>query len=98
MSMSTLEDVPFQTLLGPLEEEVQLVTAPDITVPDCQQILQDNEVTHASELLKFLFFSFSVDQISGINSLAVICLSQSVRRSNVIMLILLVTGQLNSWE
>ncbi|KAM8751691.1 uncharacterized protein AB9X84_013129 isoform 1-T1 [Acanthopagrus schlegelii] len=44
--MSTLEDVPFQTLLGPLEEDVQLVTAPDITVPDCQQILRDNEVTH----------------------------------------------------
>ncbi|KAM9351825.1 uncharacterized protein ABDE67_006674 [Symphorus nematophorus] len=41
--MNTLEDVPFQTLLGPLEEEVQLVTAPVITVPDCQQIIQDTE-------------------------------------------------------
>ncbi|XP_068170200.1 ubiquitin-associated protein 1-like isoform X2 [Antennarius striatus] len=38
--MNSLEDVPFQTLLGPLEEEVQLVTAPHITIQDCQQILQ----------------------------------------------------------
>ncbi|KAG8012717.1 Ubiquitin-associated protein 1-like [Nibea albiflora] len=43
VNMNALEDVPFQTLLGPLEEEVQLVTAPDITVPDCQQMLRDNE-------------------------------------------------------
>ncbi|XP_059191559.1 ubiquitin-associated protein 1-like [Centropristis striata] len=41
--MNTLEDVPFQTLLGPLEEEVQLVMAPDITIPDCRQILRDTE-------------------------------------------------------
>ncbi|XP_070686623.1 ubiquitin-associated protein 1-like [Pempheris klunzingeri] len=41
--MNALEDIPFQTLLGPLEEEVQPVTAPDITVPDCQRILRDNE-------------------------------------------------------
>ncbi|XP_068595581.1 ubiquitin-associated protein 1-like [Brachionichthys hirsutus] len=41
--MSTLEDVPFQTPLAPLEEEVQLVTAPDITVPDRRQILQATE-------------------------------------------------------
>nr|XP_020481079.1 ubiquitin-associated protein 1-like [Monopterus albus] len=36
--MNTLEDVPFQTLLAP-----QMVTAPDITIPDCQQILQETE-------------------------------------------------------
>ncbi|XP_034736019.1 ubiquitin-associated protein 1-like [Etheostoma cragini] len=41
--MNTLEDVPFQTLLGPLDEEVLRVTAPDITVPDCHRILQDTE-------------------------------------------------------
>ncbi|XP_070828826.1 ubiquitin-associated protein 1-like [Chaetodon trifascialis] len=41
--MNTLEDVPFQTLLGPLEEEVQLVTAPDVAVPDRHQMLQDTE-------------------------------------------------------
>ncbi|XP_044050404.1 ubiquitin-associated protein 1-like isoform X2 [Siniperca chuatsi] len=41
--MNTLEDVPFQTLLGPLEEEVQLVTAPDITIPSCHRILRDTE-------------------------------------------------------
>ncbi|XP_047452016.1 ubiquitin-associated protein 1-like isoform X2 [Mugil cephalus] len=35
--MNFLEDVPFQTLLGPLEEEVQLLTTPDITVPDLQR-------------------------------------------------------------
>ncbi|KAK5927877.1 hypothetical protein CgunFtcFv8_012987 [Champsocephalus gunnari] len=38
--MSTLEDVPFQTLLGPLQEEV---TAPDIALPDCPRILRDTE-------------------------------------------------------
>ncbi|XP_070764214.1 ubiquitin-associated protein 1-like [Enoplosus armatus] len=43
VKMNSLEDVPFQTLLGPLEEEVQLVTAPDITVPDCHQILRHTE-------------------------------------------------------
>lgn len=43
--MNTLEDVPFQSLLGPLEEEVQVVTAPDITVPDCPQILRETEVS-----------------------------------------------------
>ncbi|GAA6221476.1 ubiquitin-associated protein 1-like isoform X1 [Lates japonicus] len=42
-TMNTLEDVPFQSLLGPLEEEVQVVTAPDITVPDCPQILRETE-------------------------------------------------------
>ncbi|XP_028440337.1 ubiquitin-associated protein 1-like [Perca flavescens] len=41
--MNTLEDVPFQSLLGPLDEEVQLVTAPDITIPDYHWILQDTE-------------------------------------------------------
>lgn len=51
--MNALEDVPFQTMLGPLEEEVQLVTAPDITVPDCQQILRDNEVTHQVNIYNF---------------------------------------------
>ncbi|XP_069564311.1 ubiquitin-associated protein 1-like [Brachyistius frenatus] len=41
--MNSLEDVPFQTPLGPAEEEVLLLTAPDITVPDCHQILQETE-------------------------------------------------------
>ncbi|XP_019130589.2 ubiquitin-associated protein 1-like [Larimichthys crocea] len=49
VKMNALEDVPFQTMLGPLEEEVQLVTAPDITVPDCQQILRDNEYKFSLE-------------------------------------------------
>ncbi|KAM6925705.1 uncharacterized protein PEZ65_009335 [Lycodopsis pacificus] len=38
--MNSLEDVPF---LSVLEEEVHLVTAPDITIPDCHQILRDTE-------------------------------------------------------
>ncbi|XP_054475554.1 ubiquitin-associated protein 1-like [Anoplopoma fimbria] len=41
--MNTLEDVPFQSLLGPIEEEVQLVMAPDITLPDSHRILRDTE-------------------------------------------------------
>lgn len=66
VNMNTLEDVPFQTLLGPLEEEVQLVTAPDITVPDCQQILRDNEVTHASEHLIFIIFFLLIKFLGSI--------------------------------
>ncbi|XP_028285840.1 ubiquitin-associated protein 1-like [Parambassis ranga] len=41
--MSVLDDIPFQTLLGPLEEEVTPVSAPDITLPDCQQIMQETK-------------------------------------------------------
>lgn len=47
--MNALDDVLFQTMMGPLEEDVQLVTAPDITVPDCHQILRDTEVTRPSQ-------------------------------------------------
>ncbi|XP_035520748.1 ubiquitin-associated protein 1-like [Morone saxatilis] len=43
VKMNPLEDVPFQTLLGPLEEEVELVAAPNIAEPDCRQILRDTE-------------------------------------------------------
>lgn len=45
--MSCLDEVPFKTLLGSLEgprEEVELITAPDITVPDYLTILQETEV------------------------------------------------------
>lgn len=42
--MNFLDQVLFQTQLGPLHEEVQLVTAPDIVLPDCAQILRDTEV------------------------------------------------------
>ncbi|KAM9377778.1 ubiquitin-associated protein 1-like [Pholidichthys leucotaenia] len=41
--MNFLEDVPFQTPLGPLEEEMQLSTVPDIPVPDCHQIMKETE-------------------------------------------------------
>lgn len=44
--MNMLEDVPFQTELGPLEEEMQLLPAPDITLPDCRQIMKETEVKH----------------------------------------------------
>ncbi|KAK2842392.1 hypothetical protein Q5P01_012592 [Channa striata] len=38
-----MEDVPFQTSLGPLEQDVHMVTAPNVTVPDCHRILQETE-------------------------------------------------------
>ncbi|XP_071752746.2 uncharacterized protein LOC139909511 [Centroberyx gerrardi] len=44
--MNSLEDVPFQTPLGSLAEpmkQLELVTAPDITIPDYLQMLQDNK-------------------------------------------------------
>jgi len=44
--MSILEDVPFQTPVGPLGVEMQLSTAPDITVADCHQMMQQTEVPH----------------------------------------------------
>lgn len=44
--MNIVEDVPFQTPVGPLGAEVQLVTAPEIAVPDCHQIMQDTQVTY----------------------------------------------------
>ncbi|XP_034032074.1 ubiquitin-associated protein 1-like isoform X2 [Thalassophryne amazonica] len=47
--MNTLEDVPFQTLLGRLEEDLQLVKAPDVTVPDCCRILQETEYEFSLE-------------------------------------------------
>ncbi|XP_040893983.1 ubiquitin-associated protein 1-like [Toxotes jaculatrix] len=43
VTMNLLEDVPFQTSLGPLKEEVQMATAPDITIPNCHQILRETE-------------------------------------------------------
>lgn len=46
--MNILEDVPFQTTLGPLEEKVKLVTAPDLTTLDCQPILRETEVVLVS--------------------------------------------------
>ncbi|XP_029952655.1 ubiquitin-associated protein 1-like [Salarias fasciatus] len=47
--MNVLEDVLFQTLLGPLEEQAQRVEAPSITVPDCQQIMQDTKYEFSLE-------------------------------------------------
>ncbi|CAG05534.1 unnamed protein product, partial [Tetraodon nigroviridis] len=41
--MNSLDQVPFQTQLGLLDEEVQLVAAPVIVLPDCEQILRDTE-------------------------------------------------------
>lgn len=48
--MNALDQVPFQTLLGPLEEAAQPMTAPDIIVPDCTRILQGAEVSHLLDL------------------------------------------------
>ncbi|KAM8891410.1 uncharacterized protein AB9W97_011958 isoform 1-T2 [Spinachia spinachia] len=36
-----MNGVPFHNLLGPLQEEVQLVRAADVTLPDCRRILGD---------------------------------------------------------
>ncbi|XP_045081408.1 ubiquitin-associated protein 1-like [Coregonus clupeaformis] len=50
--MSCLDDIPFKTLLGSLEgprEEVELITAPDITVPDYLTILQETEYMFSLE-------------------------------------------------
>uniref|UniRef100_A0A3B3Z3V5 UMA domain-containing protein n=1 Tax=Poecilia mexicana TaxID=48701 RepID=A0A3B3Z3V5_9TELE len=41
--MNILEDVPFQTPLGPLGVEIQMSTLPDISVPQCHQIMQETE-------------------------------------------------------
>ncbi|XP_029541548.1 filaggrin-2-like [Oncorhynchus nerka] len=47
--MTSLEEVPFKSPLGPLQElgplggEIELVTAPEFTIPDHLQILQDTE-------------------------------------------------------
>uniref|UniRef100_A0A3Q3BGY8 Ubiquitin-associated protein 1-like n=2 Tax=Kryptolebias marmoratus TaxID=37003 RepID=A0A3Q3BGY8_KRYMA len=41
--MNILEDVPFQTPVGPLGLEVQLLTSPEMTAPDCHQIMQETE-------------------------------------------------------
>ncbi|XP_029010061.1 ubiquitin-associated protein 1-like [Betta splendens] len=49
--MNVLDEVPFQTLLGPLQEDVQMVVAPDITVPDCHQILRETEYAFNLEKL-----------------------------------------------
>lgn len=47
--MSCLDEVPLKIPLGFLEEvkeEVKLITAPEITVPDYLNILQETEVWH----------------------------------------------------
>uniref|UniRef100_A0AAZ3RVX9 Ubiquitin-associated protein 1-like UBA2 domain-containing protein n=1 Tax=Oncorhynchus tshawytscha TaxID=74940 RepID=A0AAZ3RVX9_ONCTS len=47
--MTSLDEVPFKSPLGPLQElgplggEIELVTAPEFTIPDHLQILQDTE-------------------------------------------------------
>ncbi|XP_054904016.1 ubiquitin-associated protein 1-like [Poeciliopsis prolifica] len=41
--MNILEDVPFQTPLGPLGVEIQMSTLPAISVPHCHQIMQETE-------------------------------------------------------
>ncbi|XP_072291201.1 ubiquitin-associated protein 1-like [Eucyclogobius newberryi] len=47
--MNTLEDVPFQTVVGPLQEGVPAVTAPKISIPDCAQILQETQYEFSLE-------------------------------------------------
>ncbi|KAK0139006.1 Ubiquitin-associated protein 1-like [Merluccius polli] len=50
--MNSLEDVPFQTPLGSLEDplsQLEPARAPDFTVPDCPQILRDTKYDFALE-------------------------------------------------
>lgn len=70
--MNSLEDVPFQT---PLREEVPLVVAPDITIPDCSRVLRETEVishTHsgqshaASNTLRVKITAFTMWQVQSI--------------------------------
>lgn len=51
--MNALDQVPFQTLLGLLDEDVRLVTAPDVILPDRGGILRDTEVFHFKHLFPF---------------------------------------------
>uniref|UniRef100_A0AAV2KYE3 UMA domain-containing protein n=1 Tax=Knipowitschia caucasica TaxID=637954 RepID=A0AAV2KYE3_KNICA len=46
--MSFLEDVPFQTLMGSLQEQAH-VTSPEISIPDCAQILQETQYEFSLE-------------------------------------------------
>ncbi|XP_024137551.1 ubiquitin-associated protein 1-like [Oryzias melastigma] len=41
--MNIVEDVPFQTPVGPLGAEVTLVDAPEIALPDCHKIMQETQ-------------------------------------------------------
>lgn len=50
--MTALDQVPFQTPLGPLTEEVWPVTAPDIILPDCTQIIRDTEVHFKQSVIR----------------------------------------------
>lgn len=49
VTMNTLEDVPFETFLGPLQEGLPRVTAPEISVYDCAQILQETQYEFSLE-------------------------------------------------
>lgn len=42
--MSWLDEVPIGIPLGEVKEEVELVTAPEVIVPDYLKILQETEV------------------------------------------------------
>ncbi|XP_026166860.1 ubiquitin-associated protein 1-like [Mastacembelus armatus] len=42
-TMNALEDVPFHTPVGALMENMKMVTAPDMSTPDCPRILRETE-------------------------------------------------------
>lgn len=55
--MACLDEVPFKIPLGSLKEvkeEVDLVTAPEITVPDYLKALQETEVRKKQIQIKYL--------------------------------------------
>ncbi|XP_057693589.1 ubiquitin-associated protein 1-like isoform X2 [Corythoichthys intestinalis] len=49
--MNTLEDVPFGTPLGSLGQDIYLMTPPDISVPDCPQIMRETQYAFSLEKL-----------------------------------------------
>lgn len=63
--MSWLDDVPIKIplgFLGDVKEEVELVTAPEILVPDYLKILQETEVgeslVHFGDLQKIFVMTY----------------------------------------
>lgn len=47
--MNTLEDVPFQTYLGPLQDGIPRITAPEISKLDCEQLLKETQYEFSLE-------------------------------------------------
>lgn len=66
--MNVLEDVPFQTPVSLLGVEVQM-TSPEMTAPDCHQIMQETEVIRFDNILdicySFIFIKIVIAHTSS---------------------------------